>query len=156
MTLLVHKLNESLDDCPRFNYEINRVRYSVPDEMLITNREYLEQSLRTMCSCIFSRNISRQATRTIPKPHFAVIGMFKDQCSDEKLQEKHRAVEACIQPFTRSKKCIALTPSRHIHNPVFAVDGGAEGWASNSDVIDDLHAHIERVTEGLGLKIPIR
>ena len=54
MTLLVHKLNESLDDYPRFDYEINGVRYSVPDEMLVTNREYLEQSLRTICSCIFS------------------------------------------------------------------------------------------------------
>ena len=156
MTLLVHKLDESLDDCPRFDYEINGVRYSVPDEMLVTNREYLEQSLRTICSCIFSRNISGRANRGIPKPHFAVIGMFKDRCSDEKLQEKHKAVNECINPFTQSKKCVALTPSRHIHNPVFAIDGSAEGWASNGDVIDDLHAHIERVTEGLGVKIPIR
>jgi hypothetical protein len=157
VTLLVHKLNESLDQCPRFDYEINGVRYSVPDEMLVTNREYLEQSLRTICSCIFSRNISRRAsTRTVPKPHFAVIGMFKDQCSDEMLQEKHKAVNECIRPFTQSNKCVALTPSRYIHKPVFAVDGSEEGWAGNSDVIDDLHAHIERVTEGLGVKTPIR
>ena len=47
-------------------------------------------------------------------------------------------------------------PLRHIHNPVFAVDGSAEGWASNGVVIDDIHAHIERITEGLGVKIPIR
>ena len=128
MTLLVHKLNESLDDCPRFDYEINGVRYSVPDEMLVTNREYLEQSLRTICSCIFSRNISGRASRGIPKPHFAVIGMFKDQCSDEMLQEKNVAVNECIKPFTQSKKCVALTPSRHIHNPVFAIDGSTECW----------------------------
>ena len=156
MTLLVHKLNESLDDCPRFDYEISGVRYSVPDEMLVTNREYLEQSLRTICSCVFSRNISRRASRAIPKPHFAIVGMFKDQCSDVMLQEKHKAVNECIKPFTQSKKCTALTPSRHINNPVFAIDGSAQGWASNGDVIDDLHAHIERVTEGLGVKIPIR
>ena len=156
VTLLVHKLNESLDQCPQFDYEINGVRYSVPDEMLVTNREYLEQSLRTICSCIFSRNITKRATRTIPKPHFAVIGMFKDQCSDEMLQEKHRAVNECIKPFTQSKKCVALTPSRHIHKPVFCIDGSEEGWAGNGDVIDDIHAHIERVTEGLGVKTPIR
>ena len=156
MTLLVHKLNESLDDRPRFDYEINGVRYSVPDEMLVTNREYLEQSLRTICSCAFSRNISGRASGRNPKPHFAVIGMFKDQCSDEMLREKHKAVNECIKPFIQSKKCIALTPSRHVDNPVFAVDGSEEGWASNGDVIDDLHTHIERVTEGLGVKIPIR
>ena len=156
VTLLVHKLNESLDQCPRFDYEINGVRYSVPDEMLVTNREYLEQSLRTICSCVFSRNITKRATRTIPKPHFAVIGMFKDQCSDEMLQEKHKAVNECIRPFTQSKKCVALTPSRHVHKPVFCIDGSEGGWAGNGDVIDDLHAHIERVTEGLGVKTPIR
>ena len=156
MTLLVHKLTESLDDCPRFDYEINDERYTVPEEMLVTNREYLEQSLRTICSCIFSHSIKNRASRGTPKPHFAVIGMFRDQCSDEMLMKKHKAVNDCIKPFTQSKKCVALTPSRHIDYPVFAVDGSEQGWSSNGDVIDDLHTHIERVTEGLGVKVPIR
>ena len=156
MTLLVHKLNESLEDCPRFDYEINGVRYSVPEEMLVTNREYLEQSLRTICSCIFSRNISNWASSRIPKPHFAIIGMFRDQCTVEMLDEKHRAVNECIKPFTQSKKCVALTPSRRVDHPVFAIDGSVEGWSRNCETIDDLHAHIERVTESLGVKIPIR
>ena len=157
MTLLVHKLNESLDDCPRFDYEINGVRYTVPEEMLVTNREYLEQSLRTICSCTFSRNISSRATsRRNPKPHFAVVGMFKDQCSDRMLAEKNKGVSECIKPFTQSKKCVPLTPSRNVDCPVFAIDGSEAGWSTNGNVIDDLHTHIERVTEGLGVKIPIR
>ena len=156
MTLLVHKLSESLDDCPRFDYEINGVRYSVPEEMLVTNREYLEQSLRTICSCIFSRNISSLASGRIPKPHFAIIGMFRDQCTDQMLEAKHKAVNECIKPFTKSKKCVPLTPSRFVDRPVFAVDGSEQGWSGNGDVIDDLHTHIEKVTEGLGVKIPIR
>ena len=156
ITLLVHKLNESLDDRPKFDYEINGVRYSVPEEMLVTNREYLEQSLRTMCSCVFSRNITRRASKSIPKPHFAIIGTFKDQCTEQMLQEKQEAVDECIKPFTQSKKCAALTPSRHVNNPVFTIDGSEQGWASNGHVVDDLHANIECVTEGLGVKIPIR
>ena len=120
--------------------------------MLVTNKEYLKQSLCTICSCVFSRNISRG----IPKPHFAVIGMFKDQCSDEMLREKHKTVSDGIKPFTQSKKCVVLTPSRHVNNLVFAVDGSEEGWANNGDVIDNLHTHIERVTEDLGVRTPIR
>lgn len=156
VTLLVHKLNESLDDCPRFDYEINSVRYSVPEEMLVTNREYLEQSLRTICSCTFSRNISSRASAVIPKPHFAIIGMFKDQCSERMLKEKNAAVNECIRPFTQSRRCVPLTPSRYVDNPVFAIDGSEQGWTKNSEAIEDLHTHIERVTEGLGVKIPIR
>ena len=157
MTFLVHKLNESLDDCPRFDYEINGVRYTVPEEMLVTNREYLEQSLRTICSCTFSRNISSHATsREIPKPHFAVVGMFKDQCSDRMLAEKNKGVSECIKPFTQSKKCVPLTPSRNVDCPVFAIDGSEAGWSTNGNVIDDLHIQIEKVAESRGVKIPIR
>ena len=156
MTLLVHKLNETLKDRPRFDYEINGVRYSVPDELLVTNQEYLEQSLRTICSCSFSRNISQLSQNRIPKPHFAIIGMFKDKCDEQMLEEKNKAVNECIKPFTQSRKCVALMPSRRVDNPVFAIDGSEQGWTDNGDVIDDIHTHIETVTEGLGVKIPIR
>lgn len=73
----------------------------------------------------------------------------------EMLEEKHRAVNECIKPFTQSKRCVALTPSRRVDHPVFAIDS-VEGWSQNCETIDDLHTHIERVTKSLGVKIPIR
>ena len=39
---LVHKLNEGLRDRPKFDYEINGVKYAVPESMMITNKVYLE------------------------------------------------------------------------------------------------------------------
>ena len=156
MTFLVHKLTESLDDRPSFDYEIGGVKYFVPDEMLVTNREYLKQSLHTISSCTFSRNISCRVRGGIPKPHFAIIGMFKDQCNDQKLAEKNEAVNNCIKPFTESKNCIALTPSRNIDSPVFAIDGSESGWFDNDNVIDDLHISIEKFTDELKMNIPLR
>ena len=151
---LVHKLNESLNDCPRFNYEINGIKYTVPEKMLVSNKAYLEQSLRTISSCIFSRNIGRRVSTRVPQPHFAVIGMFKDQCAH--IDESHKAVYECIKPFVESKKCVAFTPSRHADKPVFTIDGSEEGWSTNGAVIDDLHTNIETFTNELGVDIPIR
>ena len=113
---LVHKLNESLNDCPRFNYEINGIKYTVPEKMLVSNKAYLEQSLRTISSCIFSRSIGRRVSTQVLQPHFAVIGMFKDQCAC--IDENHKAINECIKPFVESKKCVAFTPSHHADKPV--------------------------------------
>ena len=149
---LVHKLNETLDDCPKFNYEIDGMKYKVPEELLVSNKVYLEQSLRTLSSC-------RYAHSTESKPHFAVVGMFKDQCNESDLDVKQRAVDACIRPYTKSNRCEALTQSRHTDKPVFAIDGSETGWcsSSNGSVIDELHAQIEDfMSISCKRKIPIR
>ena len=72
------------------------------------------------------------------------------------MDNKQKAVNDCIKPFTVSRKCEAITPSRHTDNPVFTIDGSEQGWFTNGDVIEDLHNHIENFTESLGTKIPIR
>lgn len=153
---LVHKLNESLNECPGFDYEINGIKYAVPDSMMVSNRVYLEQSLRTISSCMFARSIEYRTKGGIPRPHFAVIGMFKDKCLDTHIDSEQIAVNNCIKPFTESGKCIAFTPSRRTDKPVFAVDGSEQGWSSNADIIDDIHVNIERFTESLKVKVPIR
>lgn len=153
---LVHKLNESLDECPQFDYEINDIKYAVPESMMVSNKVYLEQSLRTISSCTFARSIECRTNSRIPKPHFAVIGMFKDKCDSSLIDSKQTAVHKCIQPFTKSDKCKAFTPSRHTDKPVFAIDGSEQGWASNEDTIQDLHINIEEFTESLKVKVPIR
>ncbi|MCG8621952.1 MAG: hypothetical protein MJE68_08170 [Proteobacteria bacterium] len=153
---LVHKLNEGLGDRPKFDYEINGVKYAVPESMMITNKVYLEQSLRTISSCTFSRTIECRTSSRIPKPHFAVIGMFKDKCESSLIDSKQEAVHKCIQPFTESGNCVAFTPSRHTDKPIYAVDGSEQGWATNDKIIEDLHVNIENFTESLKVKIPIR
>ena len=150
---LVHKLNESLNDCPRFNYEINGIKYTVPEKLLVSNKAYLEQSLRTISSCIFSHRIRRRVSTRVPRPHFAVIGMFKDLCVH--IDENHKEVYECIKPFVESKKCVPFTPSRRIDKPVFAINGSEEGWSTNGAVINELHTYIETFTDELGVDIPI-
>ena len=153
---LVHKLNEPLDECPQFDYEISGVKYTVPEEMLVSNRTYIEQSLRTISSCVFSDSSTHGS---IPKPHFAIIGMFKDKCSDNaELDDKRREVNNCIQPYIdhESKKCEAITPSRHNEKPVFSIDGSEEGWSRNGNTVDDLHTNIENFMEDVKLQVPVR
>lgn len=147
---LVHKLNEPLDECPRFDYEISGIKYTVPEKMLVSNRAYIEQSLRTISSCVFARSSERYTCGSIPKPRFAVIGMFKDKCSDAAaLDRKRREVNNCIQPYIESKKCEAFTPSRHNEKPIFSIDGSEEGWSSNGKVIDDLHTNTENFAKSV-------
>ena len=153
---LVHRLNESLDEYPRFDYEIGGIKYAVPESMMVTNKVYLEQSLRTISSCTFARSIECRISSSIPRPHFAVIGMFKDKCDKSLIDSKQKAVNSCIQPFTKSGKCEAFTPSRHTDKPVFAIDGSEQGWPTNDDVINDVHMNIEKFTESLKVKVPIR
>ena len=154
---LVHKLNEPLDECPQFDYEIGGIKYTVPEKMQVSNRAYIEQSLRTISSCVFARSSERYISGSIPKPQFAVIGMFKDKCSDiAALDKKQKDVNDCIQPYITSKKCEAFTPSRHIAKPIFSIDGSEEGWSSNGNVIDDLHTNIENFTTNLKVEIPTR
>ena len=148
---LVHKLNETLDGCPKFDYEIDGIKYKVPGELLVSNKVYLEQSLSTISSCKFAHS-------TQSKPHFAVVGMFKDKCNESDLDGKQKAVDACIRPYTESNRCEALTQSRHTDKPVFAIDGSETGWCSSSNVsvVDELHAHIEFFMSRFRKKIPIR
>ena len=147
---LVHKLNEPLDEFPQFDYEIGGVKYTVPEEMLVSNKTYIEQSLRTISSCVFARNGERYTCGSIPKPQFAIIGMFKDKCRDTAaLDKKRREVKDCIQPYIESKKCEAFTPSRHNEKPIFSIDGSEEGWSSNGNIIDDLHTNIENFTKSV-------
>ena len=151
---LVHKLTESLDECPPFDYKIDGIKYSVPEEMLISNRDYIKQSLHSISSCVFARSIKCRVSSGIPKPQFAVIGMFKDQCSDKDLEDKQKSVNDCIVPF--AGKCEAFYRPHHTEKPVFAVDGSKDGWSTNGAVIDDLHVKIEAFTKSLEIEVPIR
>ena len=165
---LVHRLNESLDDCPQFDYQVDGVKYSVPEENLVSNKVYLQQSLRTISSCNFSSSVG-----STPKPHVAVIGMFKDKCDDHLIDAKQKAVTECIAPFTELKtneekksfkknetnkknKCVVITPTRHTEKPIFAIDGSEEGWTTNGKMIDKIHIAIENVTDDLDAEIPLR
>ena len=154
---LVHKLNKPLDECPRFDYEINGIKYTVPDDMQVSNRTYIQQSLQTISSCVFARSSERYTCGRIPKPQFAIIGMFKDKCNDvAALDEKRSEVKECIQPYIESRKCEAFTPSRHNEKPMFSIDGSEEGWSSNGNVIDDLHTNIENFTKSVRIRVPVR
>ena len=154
---LVHKLNEPLDECPRFDYEISGIKYTVPDKMLVSNRTYIEQSLRTISSCVFARSSERYTCGSIPKPQFAIVGMFKDKCNDAAaLDEKRSEVNKCIQLYIESGKCEAFTPSRHSEKPIFSIDGSEEGWSTNGNVIDGLHTNIENFTKSVKIRVPVR
>ena len=154
---LVHKLDEPLKECPQFDYVISGIKYTVPEEMLVSNGTYIEQSLHTISSCVFAHNSERYTCGSIPKPQFAVIGMFKDKCGDTAaLDIKRREVDNCIQPYIESKKCEAFTPSRHNEKPIFSIDGSEKGWFSNGNVIDDLHTNIENFTKSVKIKVPVR
>ena len=82
--------------------------------------------------------------------------MFKDKCDISHIDSKQEAVHNCIEPFIESGKCKAFTLSRRTDKPVFAIDGSEQGWDNNEDIINEIHVNIERFTESLKVKVPIR
>ena len=151
VNILVHKLPEKLSDRPEFDYEVDGTKFSVPEEMLVTNREMIEQSVRSICSCNLTHSIRQRATNRPPKPYVVVVGMFKDKCSDRALEQKHVGIRECLAKYEKIEVC---TASRD--KPVFAFDASESGWAKNGETLATLRANIQKICESLEVEIPLR
>ena len=141
INILVHNLSKLLEDCPEFSYEVDGNKYDVKESMKMSNLSIIEQSVRSICSVIRTKEEVMEGV-----PHIAIVGTFKDKFQDddlkEKLQQKSQVISTRLHPFISStpKMCECLSFK---HNQIiFPVDGSKKGWYSNSDVIEKLKQKI--------------
>ena len=102
VNILTQKLNEKLDDQPKFYFSFKGQQIGIPVERQITNLQLLESSFRSLAS------IDQPDLRKIhvkfshPKPSLLVLGTFFDkvmECAGESLEEKNARLWFSLKQF---------------------------------------------------------
>lgn len=155
INFLVHNLSEKLSDCPEFKYFFDGKNFTVPQAMMTSNIEIIEQSVRSICSTM--------SLSTESKPHVAILGTHKDKFNadsddySEMMKGKSKEISERLKPYigtSKLNKCELITPSRD--QCIFALDCSAEGWKKNDDAIDSLKQNVLNYAENLYIEVPIR
>ena len=102
VNILTQKLNEKLEDKPKFFFSFKGRQIGAPVERQITNLQLLESSFRSLASINQPdlRNIHIKFSH--PKPSLLVVGTFFDkmmECSDESLGEKNARLWSTLREF---------------------------------------------------------
>ena len=103
VNILTQKLNEKLDDQPKFCFSFKDQQLGIPVERQITNLQLLESSFRSLAS------IDQPDLRKIhvkfshPKPSLLVLGTFFDkvnECVGESLEQKNARLWSTLMQFS--------------------------------------------------------
>ena len=103
VNILTQKLNEKLDDQPKFYFSLKDQQIGVPVERQITNLQLLESSFRSLTS------IDQPDLRKIhvkfshPKPSLLILGTFFDkvmECVGESLEQKNARLWSTLKQFS--------------------------------------------------------
>ena len=103
VNILTQKLNEKLDDKPKFYFSFKGRQIGIPVERQITNLQLLESSFRSLAS------IDQPDLRKIhvkfshPKPSLLVLGTFFDkviECVGESLEQKNARLWSTLKQFS--------------------------------------------------------
>ena len=103
VNILTQKLNEKLDDQPKFYFSFKGQQIGIPVERQITNLQLLESSFRSLAS------IDQPDLRKIhvkfshPKPSLLVLGTFFDkvkECVGESLEQKNTRLWSTLKQFS--------------------------------------------------------
>ena len=160
INFLVHKLSQKLDDCPQFEYCINKQYYTMPEVLQVSNISIIEQSVRSVCSSIRSEKCDRQA------PRIAILGTFKDefmrQCSGDKskqeelLKKRSDEIKKRLENYVghRTRKCDLIEYSRD--QIIFPIDASAGEWKSNTSVLEKMKNEVQEYSKKVTLhNVPI-
>ena len=103
VTILTQKLNEKLDDQPKFYFSFKGQQIGLPVKRQITNLQLLESSFRSLAS------IDQPDLRKIhvkfshPKPSLLILGTFFDKvkdCVGESLEQKNVRLWSTLKQFS--------------------------------------------------------
>ena len=102
VSILTQKLNEKLDDQPKFYFSFKGQQLGVPVERQITNLQLLEFSFRSLAS-IDQPNLRKIHVKfSHLEPSLLVLGTFYDkiaECEGESLQQKNARLWSTLKQF---------------------------------------------------------
>ena len=102
VSILTQKLNEKLDDQPKFYFKFKGQQLGVPVERQITNLQLLEYSFRSLASIDQTDLHKIHIEFSHPKPSLLVLGTFfdkVDECMDESLDKKNARLSSTLKHF---------------------------------------------------------
>ena len=162
VNLVVFKLSEKLDHQPKFEYYKKGVRLPTRNNWIeVTNEQMIEQTARTLLSCMPKPLDPIDVTGTEPdsvpnKPKMMLVGTFKDKADKctETPSEKSKQLRANdnLKPVIDSDIMIASDDG----TLVFQVDGSKKGWNSNKDVVNEIRQKITKKDNCVVRKVPTR
>ena len=99
VNILTHKLNEKLEDVPKFYFNVEGERIGNPVERQITNLQLIEGSFRSLAS-VNPTNLPGIPC-LIKEPFSLVLGTFYDKISDsgESLEEKNSKLLSRLKQY---------------------------------------------------------
>ena len=99
VNIFTHKLNEKLEDVPKFYFSVEGERIGNPVERQITNLQLIEASFRSLAS-VNPPNLP-DIPCSIKKPLSLVLGTFYDRISDsgESLDEKNSKLLSTLKQY---------------------------------------------------------
>ena len=103
VNIVTHKLNEKLEDKPKFYFSVQGKQIGVPVEQQITNLQLLESSFRSVV-LIDPIDISNVHIKHLQEPQVIVLGTFYDQMSflGESLKKKNRVLWTKANQFPKT------------------------------------------------------
>ena len=103
VNILTQKLNEKLDDKPKFYFSLKDQKIGIPVERQITNLQLLESSFRSLASVDQPDLRKIHVKFSHPKPTLLVLGTFFDkvkECVDESLEQKNARLWSTLKQFS--------------------------------------------------------
>ena len=103
VNIVTHKLNEKLENKPKFYFSVQGKQIGVPVEQQITNLQLLESSFRSVV-LIDPIDISNVHITHLQEPQVIVLGTFYDQMSfwGESLKTKNRVLWPKADQFPKT------------------------------------------------------
>ena len=102
VNILTQKLNEKLEDKPKFFFSFKGRQIGAPVERQITNLQLLESSFRSLTSIDQPDLRKIHITFSHPEPSLLVLGTFFDkitECVGESLEEKNARLWSTLSQF---------------------------------------------------------
>ena len=103
VSILTQKLNEKLDDQPKFYFSFKGQQIGIPVERKITNLQLLESSFRSLASVDQPDLRKIHVKYSHPKPSLLVLGTFFDkvkECVGESLEQKNARLWSTLKQFS--------------------------------------------------------
>ena len=102
VNILTQKLNEKLEDKPKFFFSFKGRQIGAPVEREITNLQLLESSFRSLSSIDQPDLLKIHVNFSHPEPSLLVLGTFFDkitECVGESLEEKNARLWSTLSQF---------------------------------------------------------
>lgn len=144
LNILVHKLNESLDDQPQFFFSVDGDTVGKPIKRQMTHLQFLHSSIRSLASvpsCSIPTGFASTNAHASGSV-FLVLGTFLDKIGRQSLVEKNKVLWSEFEEYIKKGVVKAYKEGEEsIIYPVVTTDRGDEAQAIAEEIRSAIREH---------------